>query len=102
MSVSELYDRVAELEHRLGLQSEGLDYSTRLLILLDRLDAPAVEDEPDPVPDLDAGALEKHINRLQDIVGDTSLEVTEYLKGSIEEIMARLEDQLEMAVHLHD
>ena len=102
MSVSELNDRVVELEQRFGLQAEGLDYSTRLLILLDKLDVPTVAEGNQQDLDLDAGALEKHLTRLQDIVGETDLDVTEHPKGSIEEIMARLEDQLEMAVHLHD
>lgn len=110
MSVNELLNKVIELEAHLSLDSEGLDYSTRLLILLEKLAAPATEsvDETtddildDTPPELDSHALEEHLSRLKDIVGTTELDVDPKEGGTIEEIMARLEDQLEQAVHLND
>ncbi len=97
MSVAELYNRVVDLELRLGLQSEGMDYSDRLLVLLDSLDNASLEEAVEIPDNLDASALEDHLSRLQDMVGPKDEDLASQLEGTMEEVMSRIESQLKSA-----
>ena len=61
MSVADLYERVVDLEQRLGLQNEGKVYSERLLALLDAMEFHASGSNDQESVMLDAGALDAHL-----------------------------------------
>jgi hypothetical protein len=95
MSVAKIFDRVVGLESRLGLENDGEQYSERVLALLYALEI-SLEDEIDCTPpELDAGAFEQNLSRLQDMVNHKDLNVSELPGGeTMEDIMARIKNQM--------
>lgn len=102
MSVADLFSRVVELEQRLGLPIEGMNYSDRLLNLLDALDFQTAEANDETPTVLDEGALEDHLARLQNMVDNSDDNQPKQLDGTMEEVMARIESQLKTSAQLKD
>ncbi len=94
MSVAELFDRVVDLESRLGLQNEEKNYSERLLALLNTLDIPIGDMTEDVSQEQQSNDLEDHLSRLQEMVGREDLDTSELPDSPVEEIMAKLEGHL--------
>ncbi|MBC8270155.1 MAG: hypothetical protein H8E36_15540 [Rhodospirillaceae bacterium] len=94
MSVADLYERVVDLEQRLGLQNEGKVYSERLLALLDAMEFHASGSNDQESVMLDAGALDAHLARLKNMIDHKDDGQSKPLDGTIEEVMARIESQL--------
>ena len=73
MSVKELVNRVAELEGQLGLNSEGLPSSKRLLALLDALAGTAPVEKVPEAADLASGPIEARLAKLQQMAEGSSV-----------------------------